>query len=65
MKRAIRFVNDVFIVFLLAVFYFLAIGLGFLLQNLVARFNKQRKTGSYWQKDKPEKLGANHFSSPY
>lgn len=65
MKKAIRFMNDVFIVLLLTVFYFLIIGLGFLLHNLAALFSNQQNTGLYWKEDKPEKLGAGHLTSPY
>lgn len=64
MKRAVRLINNFFILIVLTIFYFVVIGFTFLLNRLV-EFAKRRPKASYWQKAKINELVRDYFTSAY
>ena len=64
MKKAVRFLNDIFIKIFLGFFYIIAIGPSFILRMA---FAKRRAIGdSYWEtNDKKEEWTSDYFNSPY
>ncbi len=63
MKKIINLINNSFIKIVLVLFYFFAIGLGFLIYKLTKKlvFNPN----SYWKDFSPEQPNLKYFDSPY
>lgn len=62
MKKIIRFFNDIFISFILIIFYFFIIGLIAFFYKLF--FHKKLNKETYWE-DSKIKLTQSYFESPY
>ncbi len=62
MKKNVRKINDFFISIILAIFYFLIIGVIAIVLKSITRDNNQNK--SYWKKPSL-KTGSDYFESAY
>ncbi|OGH11896.1 MAG: hypothetical protein A2857_02225 [Candidatus Levybacteria bacterium RIFCSPHIGHO2_01_FULL_36_15] len=64
-RRITRIVNNFFIAIVLFIFYFVAVGLSFLIYKTMTIFKKSEKKESYWEDVGDKNLGDNYFSSSY
>ncbi|MEJ0021021.1 MAG: hypothetical protein WDN47_00375 [Candidatus Doudnabacteria bacterium] len=55
MKKAVKLINDIFIAFILLIFYFIFVGVFFVIVRFLNSQNK--KAGSFWLTDDEKSAG--------
>jgi hypothetical protein len=63
--KLIRYINKVFVIVLLTLFYILFFWFPKLIVFLMNKIKKKGNKTSYWQIDKNINLGEGYFRSPY
>ncbi len=65
MKSVVRWLNKVFIVFVLFFFYIFFLGISWLLYSAIKLFERPRHTGSYWNDPESQAEENNDPHSAY
>jgi hypothetical protein len=63
LRKVVKQINQVFVNFVLIIFYFLGLGLAFLIYRLTKK--KEKNQVSYWNKEVTQQFSSDYFQSAY